>query len=169
MTDPVCHVLFLCTGNSARSILAEALLNHLGRPRFQGHSAGSHPVGRVNPLALATLAQHGIGAGQLRSKSWEEFAEPGHSSSMDVIITVCDDAAGELCPVWPGHPLTAHWGIPDPASVQGSDAEKQRAFSEAFDTLQSRIRQLVDMPAGPLDAASIRQRLQLIGRGSAPA
>ena len=131
-------VLFLCTGNSARSILAEAYLNHAGRGRFQAYSAGSHPGGKVNPFALDLLREKGIATAGLRSKSWDEFAAPG-APPMDYVFTVCDNAAGETCPLWPGHPVKEHWGVPDPAAVQGSDEEKRAAFLAAFDQLSRRI------------------------------
>ena len=160
MTDRTYHVLFLCTGNSARSILAEALLNHLGRGRFVGHSAGSMPTGRVNPYALATLAEHGIAIHNPRSKSWDEFAFPdGSGPTMDLIITVCDNAANEVCPVWPGHPAAAHWGIPDPAAVQGDEATKMQAFRAAFDTLEARIQELVELPINELGHENLKRRL----------
>jgi arsenate reductase (thioredoxin) len=132
------NVLFLCTGNSARSIMAEALLNHLAGDRFKGFSAGSFPKGQVHPLALETLAANHLPTGGYRSKSWDEFAAPG-APTMDFIFTVCDQAAAEVCPMWPGHPTTAHWGIPDPAAVTGSDEVRRRAFREAFLALQRRI------------------------------
>ena len=134
------NVLFLCTGNSARSILAEALINApaIGGGRFTGHSAGSHPKGAVHPLALETLRRHHLPADGFRSKSWEEFARPG-APRMDFIFTVCDQAAAEACPLWPGHPITAHWGIPDPAAVAGTGEEQRRAFEDAFDALRRRI------------------------------
>ena len=138
------NVLFLCTGNSARSILAEAILNHeglnhKGRGRFRAFSAGSFPKGAVNPFALSLLKESGLGAEGYRSKSWDEFAKSG-APQMDFIFTVCDDAAGEVCPVWPGHPVTAHWGMPDPAAVEGSDEQKRKAFRETFRMLTNRIR-----------------------------
>ncbi len=156
--DPI-HVLFLCTGNSARSILAEALLNHLGRGRFIAHSAGSMPAGKVNEYALATLREMHVPLGNPRSKSWDEFAASAHGPSMDLIITVCDSAAGGVCPVWPGHPAQGHWGLPDPASVRGSDQAKARAFREAFETLQLRIRGLVALPIANLTPGELKARL----------
>lgn len=137
------NVLFLCTGNSARSILAEAFLNSVGRGRFRGFSAGSHPTGKVNPFALELLAKNGISTAGLRSKSWDEFAKPG-APEMHFVFTVCDSAAAELCPIWPGHPATAHWGVPDPAAVQGTDDEKRKAFLEAFAQLSARIRLFIE-------------------------
>jgi protein-tyrosine-phosphatase len=131
-------VLFLCTGNSARSILAEAYLNHAGRGRFRAYSAGSHPGGKVNPFALELLRERGLPTSAARSKSWDEFAGAG-APRMDFIFTVCDSAAAEVCPIWPGHPVTAHWGVPDPAAVEGSDEEKRRAFREAFAALSRRV------------------------------
>jgi arsenate reductase len=139
MAERILNVLFLCTGNSARSVLAEAFLNSIGRGRFRAFSAGSHPTGKVNPLALELLEKSGIGAGGLRSKSWDEFAQAG-APALDFIFTVCDSAAAEPCPVWPGHPVTAHWSIPDPAAVRGSEEEKRKAFREAFALLSERIR-----------------------------
>jgi arsenate reductase (thioredoxin) len=132
------NVLFLCTGNSARSILAEAYLNARGEGRFRAYSAGSRPAGRPNPFALELLKSNGIATDGLRSKSWDEFAAPG-APKLDFVFTVCDNAAGEVCPVWPGTPVKAHWGVDDPAAVQGSDDDKRRAFQEAFDRLSSRI------------------------------
>jgi arsenate reductase len=160
------NVLFLCTGNSARSILAEALLNHWGRGRFRGFSAGSFPTGRVNPHALALLERMSIPAEDARSKSWDEFAVPG-APPIDFVITVCDDAAGETCPVWPGHPMTAHWAVEDPARVEGSGVEISNAFRHAFDVLEHRIRAFVALPVDSLDQPRLQQRLDEIGR-SAP-
>jgi arsenate reductase len=134
----------LCTGNSARSILAEAFLNSAGRGRFRGFSAGSHPTGKVNPFALELLEKKGIGTAGLRSKSWDEYAKPG-APEMHFVFTVCDNAAGEMCPLWPGRPVTAYWGVPDPAAVQGTDEEKREAFLEAFTQLSERIRLFIDM------------------------
>jgi arsenate reductase len=169
MPEPICNVLFLCTGNSARSVLAEALLNHLGAGRFKGHSAGSTPSGQVNPLALTTLALHGIPVMRPRSKSWDEFAfVDGSSRDMDIIITVCDNAAGEVCPIWPGHPVTAHWGIPDPAAVEGGDAVKQQAFEEAFETLSARIRGLIALPISQLSHDALKKRLKTLAEIQPP-
>jgi arsenate reductase len=132
--EKIYNVLFVCTGNSARSILAEGLMNTLGAGRFKAYSAGSHPKGEVHPLALQTLASHHIATDGLRSKAWDEFAQPG-APALDFVFTVCDQAAGEVCPVWPGQPMTAHWGQPDPAAVEGSDEVKARAFRDAFVTM----------------------------------
>lgn len=163
MQNP-CHVLFLCTGNSARSILAEALLNHLGQGRFIAHSAGSQPAGQVNPLALATLEQHQVPVGRPRSKRWDEFAgADGSSRGMDIIITVCDSAAGEVCPVWPGSPVTAHWSIKDPAAVTGSDATRSQAFRETFEALRARIQGLIALPIQKLDRAALKRQLNELG------
>ena len=157
------NVLFLCTGNSARSILAEALLTHKGRGRFRGYSAGSHPTGKPRPEALRQLAVAGIATEGLRSKSWNEFAQSG-APEMDFIFTVCDNAAGEVCPVWPGHPVTAHWGLPDPAAVQGTDEEVARAFREAFTVLDRRISLLLALPISALEQMALKQRVAEIGR-----
>jgi arsenate reductase len=159
----VLNVLFLCTGNSARSILAEALLDHLGRGRFSAHSAGSFPTGKVNPYSLETLKGLGLPTEGYRSKSWDEFAAPG-APPIDFIFTVCDNAAGEACPVWPGKPVTAHWGVPDPAAVEGTDAQKRQAFREAANTLRRRIELFLALPIESLDAHSMRARLREIGR-----
>lgn len=170
MTPPPYHVLFLCTGNSARSILSEALLNHFGAGRFVAHSAGSMPTGKVNPFALETLKLRGIPVENPRSKSWDEFAFPdGRSRDMDIIITVCDNAAGEICPVWPGHPVTAHWGVPDPAHVEGSETAKMRAFAEAFDTLKARVQDLIALPLEELGAETLKSRLRSIADLHPPA
>ena len=156
------HVLFLCTGNSARSILAEAYLNSAGHGRFKAYSAGSHPTGQVNPLAIELLEQNGLATMALRSKSWDEFAKPG-APVIDLIFTVCDNAAGEVCPLWPGRPVTAHWGVADPAAVQGSDEARRRAFRTAFVQLGTRIDQLLALPIERLDHGSLRDKLKAIG------
>ena len=163
MTDRPYNVLFLCTGNSARSILGEALLNSLGKGRFRAWSAGSHPGGRVNPFALEILSRNGFATEGLRSKSWDEFAAPG-APEFDFIFTVCDAAAAETCPVWPGHPMSAHWGIPDPAAVEGDDETKRRAFRGAFSRLPRRISLLVNLPVQSLDKLSLQKELGEIGR-----
>jgi arsenate reductase len=165
MTERVFNVLFLCTGNSARSILAEAYLNTIGRGRFCAFSAGSHPTGRVNPFALELLERFKIHAPGLRSKAWDEFAAPG-APPMDFIITVCDQAAGEVCPVWPGRPVTAHWGVPDPAAVTGDDAAKRAAFDSAFVTLTRRIQLLTCLRLEELDKLAAEQQLRSIGKQS---
>ena len=157
------NVLFLCTGNSARSIMAEVMLNHLGRGRFHAYSAGSHPAGKVNPFAIEMLANAGLSTHGLRSKNWEEFAQPG-AAQMDFILTVCDNAAGEMCPVWPGKPITAHWGVADPAAVEGSDEKKRLAFREAATILRRRIELLVSLPAEKLDRMSAKKQLTELGR-----
>jgi arsenate reductase (thioredoxin) len=163
MSNHAYNVLVLCTGNSARSILAEALINHWGAGRFRGFSAGSHPKGAVHPLALELLERMKLPTADLRSKSWDEFARPG-APSLDFIFTVCDNAAGEVCPVWLGHPMTAHWGINDPAAADGSDADKRSAFREAFDALEQRIKAFVDLPIESLDQQALKHRLIEIGR-----
>ena len=164
MSD-VKNVLFLCTGNSARSIMAEAIMNDISinKGRFRGFSAGSMPNGTVNPLAIEQLQNLHLATAGLRSKSWEEFAVPG-APQMDFVFTVCDNAAGEVCPVWPGQPLTAHWGIPDPAAVEGSDFEMHRAFVEAFRQLRNRIELLVNLPLDKLDHIALQKHLDDIGR-----
>jgi protein-tyrosine-phosphatase len=163
MTDRTYNVLFLCTGNSARSILAEAILNHTGQGRFRAFSAGSHPGGKVNPWAIELLARQGLEVAALRSKSWDEFAAPG-APQIDFIFTVCDNAAGEVCPVWPGHPMTAHWGIEDPAAVQGDDEHKRKAFSKAFAEMNRRISLFTSLSLVKLDAMAIKRELDQIGR-----
>ncbi len=163
MSDRVFNVLFLCTGNSARSILAEALLDHAGRGRFQAFSAGSHPAGRVNPYAIELLQKQGLAVSDLRSKNWDEFAVP-EAPQLDFVFTVCDNAAGEVCPVWPGQPITAHWGIADPAAATGSDDDKRRAFSQAFTQLNRRISLFINLPLTKLDAMAIKRELDGIGR-----
>jgi protein-tyrosine-phosphatase len=157
------NVLFLCTGNSARSILAESLLNTLGKGRFRAFSAGSFPKGEVNPQAIKTLKHLDLPSEGFRSKSWDEFAAPG-APPLDFIFTVCDNAAGEVCPVWPGKPTTAHWGIPDPAAVEGSDARKFLAFRMAFEQLETRIKLLLELPIASLDPRSLREKLRAIGQ-----
>jgi arsenate reductase len=164
MADKIRNVLFLCTANSARSILAEALLNCLGKGRFRAYSAGSFPRGSVNPFALALLHGCGYPIDRLRSKSWNEFATPD-APKMDFVITVCDNAAGEVCPVWPGGPLSAHWGIADPAAVEGTDADKRAAFRAAAEALESRIRQFLALSIGTLEPAALRATLAKIGQG----
>ncbi|MFA4970556.1 MAG: arsenate reductase ArsC [Sulfuritalea sp.] len=157
------HVLFLCTGNSARSILAEAILNAIGRGRFKAYSAGSHPAGQVNPFALELLKRNRLPTDDLRSKSWNEFAAPD-APQLDFVFTVCDNAAGEVCPVWPGQPMTAHWGIPDPAAVAGSDEDKRKAFFTAYNQMHHRLSILVNLPIDKLDRLSLKQHLDDIGR-----
>ena len=157
------NVLFLCTGNSARSILAEALLGTLGRGRFQAFSAGSHPLGRVQPIAAELATGLGYPADRLRSKSWDEFAARD-APSIDFVITVCDDAAAETCPLWPGHPAQAHWGVPDPAAVEGDDETKRRAYLAAMTTLRRRVELLLALPLDELDRVSAQAHLRGIGR-----
>ena len=157
------HVLFLCTGNSARSILAEAYLNARGRGQIIAHSAGSQPAGRINPFALELLRKRRIPTEGLRSKSWDEFARPD-APRIDFVITVCDDAAGEGCPIWPGRPASAHWGVDDPASVQGTDAEKRAAFERAFSLLSTRIHLLLALPFDEFDRPGLKRQLAAIGR-----
>ena len=156
------NILFVCTGNSARSILAESIVNQEGRGRFKGFSAGSHPGGTVNPFAIEVLRASRMPTEGLRSKSWDEFARPD-APRMDFIITVCDNAAGEVCPVWPGQPMTAHWGVPDPAAVEGSDDQKRAAFKEASRTLLDRIRVMTSPPLDKLDRLSLQGKLRDIG------
>jgi arsenate reductase len=163
MTAKPYQILILCTGNSARSIMAEAIINTLGAGRFVAHSAGSQPAGRVHPLALEKLSAIGYPTAQLRSKSWDEFAA-ADAPQMDFIITVCDNAAGETCPLWPGQPISAHWGFPDPAAVQGSAAEQRAAFEQVFQRITQRVRLLLNLPLASLDALAIRRELQNIGR-----
>jgi arsenate reductase len=157
------NVLFLCTGNSARSILAEAILNHRGNPRFQAYSAGSHPTGRVNSLALKQLESAGLPVDGLRSKSWDEFAKPG-APRMQFVFTVCDNAAAEVCPVWPGQPMTAHWGVADPASVTGTPEEIERAFRDAFVSMDRRIGLFLSLPLSSLDQLAIKKEVDRIGQ-----
>ena len=162
MAERIYSVLFLCTGNSARSILAEAYLNSVGRGRFHAYSAGSHPAGKVNPFALGLLERNRIPIQGLRSKPWEEFAG-ADSPRMDIVITVCDQAAGETCPVWPGQPVTAHWGVEDPAAADGDDAAKRAAFLKAFSVLQKRIALLTSLRLEALDRMAAEQELRKIG------
>lgn len=162
MTDRIYNVLFLCTGNSARSILAEAILNHKGKGRFRAYSAGSFPTGKVNPGAIELLQRLRMPIDGYRSKSWDEFAAAG-APQLDFIITVCDNAAGEVCPVWPGMPMTAHWGVPDPAHVEGS-VERANAFREAFRVLERRIDLFMQLPLSTLDRLSISQKMRDIGK-----
>ncbi|HUO34767.1 MAG TPA: arsenate reductase ArsC [Candidatus Acidoferrum sp.] len=156
------NVLFLCTGNSARSIMAEAILNRKGRPTFAAYSAGSHPSGTVRPEALRQLAQANIPTGEFRSKSWDEFASPG-APRMDFVFTVCDNAAKEVCPVWPGQPMTAHWGVPDPAAASGTPEEVGRAYREAFVMLDRRISLFLALPLAALDKLAIQKEINRIG------
>ncbi|MEO8313341.1 MAG: arsenate reductase ArsC [Pseudomonadota bacterium] len=162
MTDHVYNVLFLCTGNSARSILAEAILNKVGRGRFLAYSAGSHPNGQVNPHALELLERLDFDTAGLRSKAWDEFAAPG-APKLDFVFTVCDNAAGEVCPVWPGQPMTAHWGLPDPAAVEGSELDKANAFREVFRALERRISLFTALPLSSLDRLSLTRQVREIG------
>jgi arsenate reductase (thioredoxin) len=162
------NVLFLCTGNSARSIMAESILRQLGAGRFRAFSAGSQPAGRVNPFAIELLVRNGMPTDGLRSKNWDEFAQPG-APKLDFVFTVCDNAAGEACPVWPGQPMTAHWGIPDPAAVEGSDDDKRKAFAEASRTLLNRIRIFASLPLGKLDRLSLQRKLDELGKAPANA
>jgi arsenate reductase len=157
------NVLFLCTGNSARSILAESYLNSAGQGRFKAYSAGSQPAGKVNPLALELLAKYRIPADGARSKSWDEFARPG-APALDFVVTVCDNAAGEPCPLWPGQPVTAHWGVADPAAATGSDEERRKAFQRAFAELSARINLLLALPIEELDRVVLKKKLDGIGR-----
>jgi len=157
------NVLFLCTGNSARSIMAEAILNHKGQSRFTAYSAGSHPAGKVRPEALRQIASAGISTNELRSKSWDEFAAPG-APLMDFVFTVCDNAANEQCPYWPGQPMTAHWGIPDPAAASGTPEQIERAYRDAFTTLDRRIGLFLALPLSTLDSLAINRAIKEIGR-----
>lgn len=157
------NVLFLCTGNSARSIMAEVILNATGQGRFKAFSAGSHPAGEVNPLAVELLQKNRLPTEGLRSKSWDEFAAVD-APRIDFVFTVCDNAANEVCPVWPGQPMTAHWGIPDPAAAEGADEARRRAFFTAFNQLQRRISYFVNLPMDKLDRLTLKQRLDEIGK-----
>ena len=162
MTDRVYNVLFLCTGNSARSILAEAILNNSGKGHFRAYSAGSHPAGMVNPFAIELLRKHKIDVADLRSKSWDEFAGPA-APTLDFVFTVCDNAAGEICPIWPGQPMTAHWGIADPAAVEGTDEQERKAFVHAYLVLNTRIGQFISLPISTIDRLSLQTKLDEIG------
>ena len=163
MTEKTYNVLILCTGNSARSIMAEALFNILGKGRFHAYSAGSNPTGQVNPFAVEKLASVGYPTANLRSKSWDEFAGPD-APAMDFVITVCDNAAGEACPFWPGQPITAHWGFPDPAAVEGTDAEKRWAFDQTFRHISNRVRVFASLPLERLDRQAIKHEMTAIGQ-----
>jgi len=163
MAGKIYNVLFLCTGNSARSIMAEAILNRHGRGRFAAYSAGSHPAGQVNPNALDLLERYNYPIARLRSKSWDEFAAPG-APGLDFVFTVCDNAAGELCPIWPGQPTTAHWGIEDPAGFVGPDDKRLRLFRDIYFQLERRIQIFTNLPIASLDRLSLQKRLDEIGR-----
>lgn len=165
MADRIFNVLFLCTGNSARSILAEVLIDHWGKGRFKGYSAGSFPKGEVHPLSLQLLRSLGLPTAGLRSKSWDEFAAPG-APVMDFVFTVCDQAAGESCPFWPGQPMTAHWGLPDPAAAEGSSEARMLAFRDVFRTLESRIKVFTSLRLDALDRMSLQRKVDEIGRMS---
>lgn len=162
-TERPLAVLFLCTGNSARSIMSEVMLNTMGAPRFRAYSAGSHPNGTVNPFAIELLQKNRLPTDGLRSKSWDEFAAPG-APELDFVFTVCDNAAGEVCPLWPGQPITAHWGVEDPAAVDGSDDDKRKAFFNAHHRLQNRIQLFLNLPLTKLDRLALTQRLKEIGK-----
>ncbi len=165
MAENAYNVLFLCTGNSARSILAEALIDHWGRGRFQGYSAGSFPKGEVHPLTLKLLDRLGIPLRDARSKSWDEFARSG-APVMDFVFTVCDQAAGEVCPVWPGNPVTAHWGVPDPAAAAGTEEQRMAAFRDAYRRLEARIKLFVALPLEKLDRLALKREADKIGRAA---
>ena len=162
MSEKTYNVLFLCTGNSARSIMAEALVTTMGQSRFQGYSAGSKPNGKVNPFAIEQVKKIGYPVDKLRSKSWDEFAAPD-APHMDFIITVCDNAAGEVCPYWPGHPTSAHWGFEDPAAVEGTDEEKRAAFEKIFKQIRTRVNTFVSLPVHMLDKHAIQKEMKKIG------
>lgn len=165
MSDRVFNVLFLCTGNSARSIMAEAILNHVGKGLFRGFSAGRRPSGQVNPFGLDAIRVAGMNAEGFRSKNWDEFAIPG-APKMDFVFTVCDNAAGEVCPIWPGQPMTAHWGIEDPAAFDGSDAEKHAVFLRAFRYLRNRVELFTNLPLASLDKLALQRKIDEIGRST---
>jgi len=166
MADRIYNVLFLCTGNSARSVIAEALIGRWGLGKFRGFSAGSQPKGAVHPLALRLLESLNFPTAALRSKSWNEFAQPG-APQMDFVFTVCDNAAAEVCPLWPGQPMTAHWGVADPAAVEGDDVTRIQAFRTALRELESRIKIFTSLPIGSLDSLRLKQELDAIGRPTA--
>jgi protein-tyrosine-phosphatase len=168
MAQGVYNVLFLCTGNSARSIIAESLIQQWGRGKFRGFSAGSHPKGEVHPIALELLKKMNLPTEGLRSKSWDEFAAPG-APPLDFVFTVCDNAANEICPYWPGQPMTAHWGVADPAALAGTEVEKWLAFRTAFKTLDNRIKIFTSLPLASLDRIKLQERLDAIGKTRAPA
>ena len=163
MSDTIKNVLFVCTGNSARSIIAEGLMNHLGGKRFRAYSAGSHPKGEVHPLALEALKHFRLPNDGFRSKSWEEFAGPD-APQLDFVFTVCDNAAGEMCPVWPGQPMTAHWGLPDPAAVEGTDEVKRKAFHDTVVGMKRRIELMLALPMPSLDRMAIQREVRDIGK-----
>ncbi|MEX0960365.1 MAG: arsenate reductase ArsC [Burkholderiales bacterium] len=163
MTEKAFNVLFLCTGNSARSIMAEVLLNQMGRGRFKCYSAGSHPAGRVNPHAIEMLRKNRLPTDHLRSKSWDEFAT-ADAPALDFVFTVCDNAAGEVCPVWPGQPMTAHWGIEDPAKAEGDEDVVRKAFFKAYNQLHHRLSIFVNLPMDKLDRMTLQKRLDEIGK-----
>ncbi|MBY0560117.1 arsenate reductase ArsC [Hyphomicrobium sp.] len=162
------NVLFLCTGNSARSILAEAIINRLGNGKFKGYSAGSMPAGRVHPMALQLLGRLNYDTSGARSKSWEEFTAPG-APRLDFVFTVCDNAASEVCPIWPGQPMSAHWGVPDPVTAEGDEAQRALAFADTYRMLNNRIGIFTSLPLSSLDTLSLQRRLDDIGRSKAPA
>ena len=166
MSDRIYNVLFLCTGNSARSVIAEAILNREGKGRFRAYSAGSQPKGAVNPGTIKLLRNLGYDVSGFRSKSWSEFAQQS-APQMDFVFTVCDDAAGEACPVWPGQPMTAHWGVPDPAAAEGTEAEKRLAFADAYRMLNNRISIFTSLPMNTLDRLALQKRLDAIGKPAA--
>lgn len=163
MPDKTYNVLFLCTGNTARSIMSEALLNAMGQGRFRAYSAGSHPKGQVHPFTLELIRKNRLPVGDLRSKDWAEFAQPG-SPALDFVFTVCDNAAGEVCPVWPGQPMTAHWGVPDPAAVEGTEEARRRAFFSTYTQLTNRLSIFVSLPLEKLDRLALQKRLNEIGK-----
>ena len=168
MADRLYNVLFLCTGNSARSVLAESIINQWGRGRFRGFSAGGHPKGVVHPIALELLKKMNLPTEGLRSKSWDEFAAP-RAPPLDFVFTVCDNAAGEVCPYWPGQPMTAHWGMPDPAAVEGSEPQRWVAFRAAFNALENRIKIFNSLPLASIDRMKLQERLDAIGKTVLPA